>query len=321
MVRDLLRGFVHQPWTEELDLASLESLPEDLLSGDLPGEYEERKVDRVWRVRLKDRDVLIVVILELQSSVDHDMALRLVVYATLLYQRLRRQGFVKAREPLPIVFPAVFYNGDRPWTAPLDLAELIHPPPGGLRAYRPSMRYLLIDEKRSALDDLAPNNVVSGIIRAEQAKDHVQLDKAVRCFEAAVPERPENMALRRHLLAWLSKVVLPSRIRDVQVPRLQNLYEFKTYVESNMHSWSDRWMEQGMQQGIQQGHEEVLAALLKAKFGQGITETVGERLKRATSEQARRWAGRILHAESLDEVFAEVDDEGAETGSPGVNGT
>jgi hypothetical protein len=43
------------------------------------------------------------------------------------------------------VLPIVLYNGRRHWTAPTDLADLIDPAPAGLDAYRPSLRYLLID--------------------------------------------------------------------------------------------------------------------------------------------------------------------------------
>jgi hypothetical protein len=41
--------------------------------------------------------------------------------------------------------PIVLYDGRRHWSAPTDLADLIDPAPAGLDAYRPSLRYLLID--------------------------------------------------------------------------------------------------------------------------------------------------------------------------------
>lgn len=45
VVRDLLSGFVREPWVEEIDLGSLENLSAELLSGELPGRYEERRSD------------------------------------------------------------------------------------------------------------------------------------------------------------------------------------------------------------------------------------------------------------------------------------
>lgn len=112
-------------------------------------------------------------------------------------------------------------------------------------------------------------------------------------------------------------MILPSRVEGLEVPKLGNLSEFKSYMESNMHSWSNRWqqegieqgMQQGMQQGIQQGREDILLPLLQAKFGTAVTDSVTSRLQHATSEQAQTWARRILDAESLDEVFRDDDQD------------
>ena len=307
VIRDLLTGFVREPWVDELDLVTLESLPSELLSGDLPGEYEERRSDVVWKVRWKDRDVIVVVLLELQSSIDDDMALRMNTYVMLLYQRFRRQGFVPRRDRLPLVFPVVFYNGDQPWTSPLELGDLIQEAPPTFEPYRPSMRYMVIDEKRWPQDQMAPLNVVSGIIRTEQSSGVRELDEALELFDAAAPESPENKSLRRDLLAWLSKVVLPSRVEGLDVPKLKDLYEFKTYMETNMHSWSAQWKEEGLQQGLEQGLvqglEKSILALLETKFGAESAESALSRIREQGLENVERWMPRILSAETVDAIF------------------
>ena len=311
VIRDLLRGFVREPWVEDLDLATLESLSSELLSGDLPGEFEERRSDVIWQVRWKDRDILVVILLELQSSIDHDMALRLVNYVSMLYQRLRKQRFVEPREPLPLAFPLVFYNGDRTWTSPLDLGDLIQPPPPGFEPYRPSLRYVVIDEKRWPQDQMAPGNVVSGIIRAEQATKPEELEQALRLFEEAAPDSMQNKSLRRDLLAWLSKVVLPSRVQGAEVPGLEDLYEFKTYMETNMGSWSDQWKEEGLQEGLEQGialgmeqgMEKSLLDLLITKFGFDAIQVALPKIEKANLEDFQRWMPRILSAKTVEDVF------------------
>ncbi len=325
VVRDLLLGFVHEPWIRDLDFTTLESLPSELLSGDLPGEFEERRSDIVWKVHWRDREILVVVLLELQSSLDHDMALRLGAYVFLLCQRLRRQGFVRPREPFPIVFPVVFYNGESRWSSPLEVGDLFQPVPEAILPYRPALRYAVIDERRLSLESLDEDNVVSGIVRAEQASRSEELDRALQLFEAVVPESPDNQSLRRDLLAWLSKVVLPSRIQGIELPRLADLYEFRTYMENHMHSWSDQWKEEGlqegiqrgMQQGVQQGRKEglqqgrsegfeaSLCELLAAKFGPDSVEAARPKLRGASLEQLQRWIPRVLSAQSVDDVFRE----------------
>jgi hypothetical protein len=76
------------------------------------------------------------------------MAVCLVVYIGLLYQALTRSGEIRQDEPLPPVFPLVLYNGRHPWTAPLDVADLIATRPVGLRPYHPRLRYHVLEERR-----------------------------------------------------------------------------------------------------------------------------------------------------------------------------
>ena len=120
MVRDLLAGFVPQEWADELDLSTLERWPESTVSEDL----RQRHQDRVWRVRLRDRWLYVLVLLEFQSTVDRTMAVRVLAYTALLYQDLLRVS----SDPLPPVLPIVLHHGRERWTAPEDVAGLAAPP-------------------------------------------------------------------------------------------------------------------------------------------------------------------------------------------------
>ena len=116
MVRDLLHGFAARDWSAELDLASLAPLPASYVSHDL----RQRHGDLVWRVRFKDdRWLYVVLLLEFQSAVDRSMAVRMLTYTALLYQKLIADGVLRERSALPPVLPVVIYNGRPPWTAPV----------------------------------------------------------------------------------------------------------------------------------------------------------------------------------------------------------
>ena len=90
LVRDLLQGFVPEPWTDALDLDSLEKLPTDFTSDDL----RQRQADTVWRIRFRAEWLYVLVLLEFQSTEDRYMALRILVYTALLHQDLIRRGAV-----------------------------------------------------------------------------------------------------------------------------------------------------------------------------------------------------------------------------------
>ena len=136
MVRDLLRGFAARDWSGALDFASLTPLPASYVSRDL----RQRHGDLVWRVRFGgERWLYLVLLLEFQSGVDRAMAVRMLTYSGLLYQRLVAEGVLRERGELPPVLPVVIYNGRSPWTVPTDVAERRADPTGtlGARSGRP----------------------------------------------------------------------------------------------------------------------------------------------------------------------------------------
>ena len=88
--------------------------------------YKETESDIIYQVRLKGREAYLVILLEFQSTVGRFMALRMLNYLTNFYM-----DYVESQvgvSLLPPVFPLVLYNGDRRWTAPVSLAELIQEP-------------------------------------------------------------------------------------------------------------------------------------------------------------------------------------------------
>ena len=172
MVRDLLRGFAARDWSGDLDLASLTPLPASFVSHDL----RQRHGDLVWRVRFKDdRWLYVVLLLEFQSAVDRSMAVRMLTYTGLLYQKLIAEGVLREHGGLPPVLPVVIYNGRRPWTAPADVSELIASGGGAaLARHQPSQRYFLLDEGRVGGPDLPSGNLVSALIALETNRDRVR---------------------------------------------------------------------------------------------------------------------------------------------------
>ena len=137
-------------WSDSLDFATLEKLPSEFVSEDL----RRRSGDGVWRVRFRDEWLYVLVLLEFQSTVDRHMALRILVYTGLLYQDLIRREAAGADGRLPPVLPVVLYNGSQPWTAPVDMSELIVPVGEDLSRYQPVQRYFVLDGGIRRDDDL-----------------------------------------------------------------------------------------------------------------------------------------------------------------------
>ena len=84
-------------------LSTLEKVNGSYVTDDL----RSREDDVIWRVRFKDRWLYLYILLEFQSSVDAQMALRVMTYLGLLYQDILRKGQQPAGQKLPLVLPIV----------------------------------------------------------------------------------------------------------------------------------------------------------------------------------------------------------------------
>jgi len=326
MVRDLLQGFVHQAWVKQLDFSTLERVNGSYISDDL----REREDDIIWRVRQGGKWTYIYLLLEFQSQPDSWMALRMLVYVGLLYQGLIKEGLVASAEQLPPVFPLVLYNGSRPWTASQEVSELIAPLPGGLADYRPSLRYLLLDEGRYTERDLPTSeNLAAALFRLENSQAPDELRAVIRTLAQWI-YAPEQASLRRAFTVWIKRVLLPGKLPEVVLPETADLNEVDNMLAERVQEWTRQWkaegleeglgkgLERGLEEGLLKGREEgreegfeegykngemvFLIRLLERRFGP-LDDARKARLETADAKRLLVWGERILTAESLEEVF------------------
>ncbi len=108
------------------------------------------------------------------------MAVRIMTYLGLLYQDIIRTGLLTASDKLPPVLPVVLYNGGPRWNAAEDVSALIQNAPGGLGKYRPSLRYLLLDEGRYGNSELAAlRNLVAALFRLENSRTSADVSQVL----------------------------------------------------------------------------------------------------------------------------------------------
>ena len=240
MVEDLLRGFVHEDWVNQLDFTTLEVFKDSFVSDDL----RDRHDDIIWRVRWGEKWLYVYLLLEFQSSVDNFMAVRIMVYIGLLYQYLIDSQKLKKKDKLPPVLPVVIYNGNKAWNAAQEISELIEEVPGGLEKYRPHLRYFLIDEAKFADADLAPlHNLVAAIIRLENTRSFDNEKALAEAISQVLNllvdwlKDSEFIQLRRDIVTWLRRVLLPKNLPEVEIPEVIELQEMNAMLRENMQLW------------------------------------------------------------------------------------
>ena len=295
MVEDLLRGFIPRPVAESLDFSSLEKLPCEFVTDDL----RRRVSDSLWRVRLRDRGWLyLVLMLEFQSTVDPWMAVRILTYTGLLHEDLIRRGALSAQGKLPPVLPVVFYNGERRWGAAREVGELIARVGGALRGHQPSQRHIVVDAGSYGTEDLPEGNLASAVVRLETSRSRGEVARVLRGLERWL-DSPQSEGLKRVLGEWVRSVLLPRRVREAGPGEAEtSLSEVGTMLEERVKEWTAEWVEEGRRKGLEQGLERGLE--------RGILQGIARE-----AELLRRQATRKFDAptaERLSAMLEGVDD-------------
>ncbi|HEX6904457.1 MAG TPA: Rpn family recombination-promoting nuclease/putative transposase [Thermoanaerobaculia bacterium] len=292
MMEELLRGFLRADWVERLDFSTLERVGSNFISED----HRERRADVIWRVRWKDgtkKWFHLYILLELQSSSDPFMAVRLQTYVGLLLEEIVRKEKLKPGTRLPAVLSIVFHNGRRPWRTPLDLESLFVDVPEDLQRQLPRLPYLLLDQGRLDLDrlDLAGNRVAI-LFRIEVSRDPETVLWLVQALVKLLPPE-EDPALRRTIIEWLISV-LRRMFRGITILETVDLEDFPMSLEENMLEWRNKNKREGMHQ--------ILLRQLKQRFGPIPAEIRRKVEEIQSTRRLNTLADKILTAGSLQEL-------------------
>jgi Putative transposase, YhgA-like/Domain of unknown function (DUF4351) len=307
MVTQLLREFVAGPWLDELDLAGMERL-----NAKFHAETGDRREgDMIWRIPRRDGgDTYLLLLLEFQSTPYRWMALRMLVYASLLWQQLVNEKSLPPDGKLPPILPVVLYNGDRRWAAPLALHDLV-----GLRGdsplwrWQPTMRYEVVDEGAFPEEDLARRDaLVALLFRLESSPDPGQLVVLADAVLLWFRQHPGLEALRG-VFATLLGAILAPLAPGVRVQ--EELLEVRNMLATRAETWKRQWLQEGEQKGRlegeqkgrQEGEAALLLRLLERRFG-ALPDWARDRIAAAGTASLEEWGLRVLEAGSLEDVLA-----------------
>ena len=265
----------------------------------------------MWRVGFRDdRRLYLVLLLEFQATVDPAMALRMLTYSALLYQRLDADGVLREHGALPPVLPVVFYNGRPRWTAPVEMRDLIAEVSEELAPYQPSQRYYLLDGARMSDADLPRDNLVSALIGVEKTRDAARLREALASLSDLLRAQGDDH-LTQAFATWLRHGLrLAGRMPADGREPLAQLQETETMLEENVREWTREWLEQGIEQGLAQGIEQGRAQGIEQGRAQGIEQGRAQGIKQGRALLCRQAARKFdaAAAEMLAAALAGVTD-------------
>jgi hypothetical protein len=303
MVGELLREFLAGPWLDDLNLDGMtrESATFHAATGD------RREGDMIWRIPRRDGgDTYLMLLLEFQSTSDRWMALRVLVYAGLLWQHLVNEKRLPPDGRLPPILPVVLYNGDPRWAAPLALAELVGlSGDSPLWQWQPAMRYQIVDEGAFPEDDLAGRDALLALLfRLESSPDPAQVVILTDAVLAWFRRHPGFERVQSVFVDMLGALLAP----EVRVP--DELLEMRNMLATRAEAWERKLQEgeqraeqRGEQKGRQEGEAALLRRQLERRFGV-LPDWARDRIAAADTAALEDWGLRVLDAGSLDDVLA-----------------
>lgn len=297
IIEEILRRYATGPWAAQLDFETLEPVPADFVSKHLG----KRESDIIWRVRHGDSVddwFFVFILMEVQSTVQRFMALRLLLYVLHLCEALIKEGSLASQRPrlLPPVLPIVLYNGERPWTAPQSLADLFRPMDG----YKPpDFRYIVLDVNSYPPEELRPvEDVTAGLFLMEQAGDVEEL----RAVAGELQELIGDPELEADVALLIQDVAIQLDLTDEEVPTMRNLREVKMSLLQRAEKWTQEWLAEGEAIGQRLGKAGTLKNQASRRFGE-LPEWAMERINRADIETLDRWSYRVLDATCVEDIF------------------
>ena len=325
MVQQLIEVFVGAEVAAMLDFSGMEQVPAAHRSETLL----RRENDVLWKIPTVDGESLYVVLmLEFQSSPDPLMALRMMTYTALYFERTAKNHKWSELRGLPPVLPIVLYNGSDDWDAKRNVRELILlDEDSPLAQYQPKMEYCLIDVGDYPQERLREGeDLVSTLFLLEQAKRPHQVHKIL---EVLIKQTlgDELDGIRKGFLAWVARVLYTRMDITLEREQLDSLTEVKDMLAENLDKWIEetkaeghaigleegraKGLEEGRVKGLEQGLEQGLAFALtlqmREKFGE--SEERDRRIATLSKDLLLKGLTAITRQATEDEFWAEVTPE------------
>jgi predicted transposase YdaD len=265
-----------------------------------------RESDMLWKIprRTTEAPLYICLLLELQSSIDPMMPLRILQYVSFIYENLARaENFALGPNTLPPVLPVVLYNGDDRWRATTQVRDLIAAgPDSGLSPHLPTLRFLLIDEgsiPETRLDQIG--TLLAQLFKLENLGDadvEAQVKVIVEQLKSLVPQE-----LKDDVARFISALLIP---HNIHIPPHQLTHtENHTMLADAFRMLKEEAEEKGRTEGIEAGRTEerraLVGKLLELKFGPSTTRAAA--LAALSSHQLELAAALILSADAEDAIF------------------
>ena len=261
----LLRCFLHESWVAQLNEQALHRIDKSFILPD----FTSRESDIVYRCRFQESEVIFYVLLELQSSVDHQMPWRLLQYMVEIWRMVHRDTEQAHRRRigfrLPPIVPIVVYNGKQGWTAQRRFRDYLQDGETFGSAV-PDFTYHLVDIKRWKPEDMAQlSGILPVALHLENASDLGELtDRIKASFDAIRRLDDEETGL---LSAFIHRILLPMAheaspedmdrfIEQSALLDAEGRDDMVSQISKKIYQEAKALVQKGLEEGLEKGRVE-----------------------------------------------------------------
>lgn len=244
---------------EDLELVDKEFIPKD---------FKEREADIIYKAKLRDKEVIFYVLLELQSSVDYTMPFRLLMYMTELEKRIFGLEDIHTRSQkgfkLPPIVPIILYNGISNWNVARSFSEYTEAA-WISDTYTIDFKYFFLDLKEKAKELLtSTNTLIDNIFILDQARSTEELKMGIEVVVRRLKALNEDEQI--DLVDWVRDVLM-KKAKDKKLVEeaceimkkgdaLNMTYAIERIFDEENTKFLKKGIEQGIEEGIEQGVEQ-----------------------------------------------------------------
>jgi len=300
--------FIQGEWVDKLEKDKLILVDKSYILSD----YEELESDIVYNATIGEANIIFYVLLELQSSVDHSMPIRLLMYMVELWREILRNSEKKEIKRksyrLPAIVPIVLYNGTKKWTCARSFKDIINES----KLFGDNIldfKYILVDINRYSKEYLYEfKNIASAIFL---------LDQDINAMEFL--ERLKNIVINFNNLTSEEKLLLKGWIKNTT--KSDEIYDMNKLVEdifnenkkeeveimvSNASNIFGKLKSDGIKEGLKEGKKEGM----KEGKKEGKAELLITQLKKRFNGLSDYYANNIrsLPEGVIDQIATDIFD-------------
>lgn len=272
-------------------------------SGFIDKDFNEYRSDILYKALFKGTPGYLYCLIEHQRKADPLMPLRMLEY-TLQICRRELANKKDHKNQLPLVYPCVIYNGEKPYCYTTDIFEMFQDPALAREIFLKP--FTLIDLPSIPDDDLKKKPLIGML---EMHLKYASARDTLGFIEKIVDLLHQVESMNQLDIIEAGAYYLFQTSKD-GVSRHDIVEEFKKYLkpptQSEIMTIADAFVEEGIQKGRQEERQAFRSLLIKQlnlRFPNKMTKNYLHMIEEAESDKLSYWGENLMKATTIEEVF------------------